>query len=248
MNEQHSKAPSQQREKSKKCSGCQARAYCSTRCQKADWDAHHQHECGGMRQSTAVEADCAGELRLSDRAHLAAFVERLCNKHMGEFRSYARRAFLVPLGSLILTVDGISVPATGTLSTVVEFLASVKKSLGGNVPYRRRINDYLRQMPEIRVACAVFPLGLLTVHLLVRMQDDGNDILRVVSFMTIGIRYAFVRPAELRFDSLLANAKLLILSTSGRLVGYAFSWVHKLGYINLGTIYSVGCRMSMHDV
>ncbi|TEB24357.1 hypothetical protein FA13DRAFT_1797246 [Coprinellus micaceus] len=155
--------------KSKRCGGCNTMAYCSDACQKTDWDLRHRQECDTLRELQLDVPILGLELHLRARANLAAFVEGT---------------------SLILRVNAVAAPCLGSLSTVVQFLESIKSSFGEDVPQRQRINDYVTQMlqvRQIRLAYALFPLGLSTVHLLVRMWEDGSSTLRVVGFMTVGI-------------------------------------------------------------
>lgn len=185
--------------KSKLCSGCRSRSYCSKRCQRDDWAAYHRRECNEMcRTGEADEADIGRDCRFRARANFAGYVERIYNTHIDAFKSCAQQ--MAPLGSLIVSIDAISFPIAAVLSTVPDFLAVIEASFGDNIAQRRRINGYLSQMletPDIHIAYAMFSLGLLTIHLLVRMRKDANNVFRVASFLTIGIKYVRSIPANL---------------------------------------------------
>jgi hypothetical protein len=211
--------------------------YCSKTCQQLDWDARHRSECDSLRRLRDAEPTLESELPLRRRVNLAAFVERMCNQHLKAFQKFAQRAFAAPFHSLVLRINGLAVPCLGSLSTTVQFFESVKGWFGDGVPQRERINGYLMQMlaiPQVHIAYAVFPLGLSTVHILARMwMDEGNEAhdnkFRVVSFMTIGVRWVDMRLLFTGAYLFLANARLIRRKVRF-LVGYisVISWLNDI--------------------
>ena len=177
--------------RSRQCGGCNSTAYCSTTCQKVDWDARHRFECDSLRQLAVPLPVLESELHVRSGADLAAFVERMGNKHWEAFETFARRSSSAPLSSSVLVFNAIAVPSLGSVSTIAEFFEYVRRAFGDAIPREKRIHGHLTQMlmvPQVHIAYAVYPLGRSTLHILVRLWKEQGRPLRVMNFMPIGVR------------------------------------------------------------
>ncbi|KAF6751273.1 hypothetical protein DFP72DRAFT_1137734 [Ephemerocybe angulata] len=166
----------------RKCSRCHSISYCSETCQKRDWRAHHRDECLEEQQLRPK-----GQLPLRDRATIASYIANLCTEYYSTKFQEARtqRKIFVPLESLILSVNGISIPTGVDVTTVANYRS--RNIAIFHYHLWSRIDRYLEDFtlrPNIHLAEAIFPLGGCTVHLLVRLlKGEGGDF-RVLGFIS----------------------------------------------------------------
>ncbi|TEB24046.1 hypothetical protein FA13DRAFT_1797585 [Coprinellus micaceus] len=173
--------------KSMKCRGCHAVAYCSTRCQKLDWEARHREECPGIRAHSLGHSGCecfghAEQLPLKYQADLGYFVQRVIQSHIGVFEDIHRRDnFQAPLHSLLLVVDGLATPLTANVVSAATF--ECHEHLFPRV--QANVSQHIKES-ETYLVKGSFLWGLLIANVLVKLWRDDQKNFHAVSLTVLG--------------------------------------------------------------
>ncbi|RXW12822.1 hypothetical protein EST38_g13029 [Candolleomyces aberdarensis] len=159
---------------SRQCSNCHSVVYCSSGCQRLDWEQFHRHECKQLAL-TWGRRHLGGWISPMNRSYILAMIEDICYTKADDAEMIRHlRRLGQPANTLIHFLNCISVPASFDL---MSFTTYRKRQHGAPAHLEERLNAYLSQAlrtSDVYLAEALFPYGGAIAHFLVRMSK-GHD-------------------------------------------------------------------------